>query len=241
MPLTEAQHAQLQEILRSTGVKSAQKLRTEAIAQGLPITHTDAKEAFSRDAHPATRQVLAPAQRPLGKSAAEAPGSRLQADLMDFSRNTDPKKNQGKRVALQVTDVFTRQAFTKALPSKKPAVVNEAFKELADKIPSLPKGYVVSTDRGDEFSGLDRALPKDGIHRAKDVNDRNALAVNDRTMQTLKQDLAHKVGEKGGGWAQHLDDVTKAYNARSNSAVGTTSRPSSRSKTTPGSSSTTRT
>ena len=34
------------------------------------------------------RQVLAPKPRSLGKSAAEGPNDRLQADLVDFSQNT---------------------------------------------------------------------------------------------------------------------------------------------------------
>ena len=34
------------------------------------------------------RQILAPKPRSLGKSAAEGPNDRLQADLVDFSQNT---------------------------------------------------------------------------------------------------------------------------------------------------------
>ena len=59
------------------------------------------------------RQVLAPKPRSLGKSAAEGPNDRL-ADLIDFSQNTRSRNKYG----LVVTDVFTREAATKALPSK---------------------------------------------------------------------------------------------------------------------------
>ena len=38
------------------------------------------------------RQVLAPKPRSLGKSAAEGPNDRLQADLIDFSQNTRSAK-----------------------------------------------------------------------------------------------------------------------------------------------------
>jgi hypothetical protein len=190
-------------------------LRAEAIARGIKITHKEAEEAFRRDEQPAARQVLAPARRPLGKSAAEAPAARLQADLMDFSSNTDRKKGS---YGLQITDVFTRKAYTKVLPDKNADTVTAAFKSLARKL-DLPQGYTVSTDEGFEFTGLNGNLPKGGIHVVKPKGDRNALAVNDRTMQTLKQDLAQKVGQTGKPWANHLAQVTKEYNDRTNSAV----------------------
>ena len=50
------------------------------------------------------RQVQAPRPRVLGKSAAEGPNDRLQADLIDFSQNTRGKTKYG----LVVMDVFTR-------------------------------------------------------------------------------------------------------------------------------------
>ena len=52
------------------------------------------------------RQVQAPRPRALGKSAAEGPNDRLQADLIDFSQNTRGKTKYG----LVVMDVFTREA-----------------------------------------------------------------------------------------------------------------------------------
>ena len=41
------------------------------------------------------RQVQAPRPRALGKSAAEGPNDRLQADLIDFSQNTRGKTKYG--------------------------------------------------------------------------------------------------------------------------------------------------
>ena len=62
------------------------------------------------------RQILAPKPRSLGKSAAEGPNDRLQADLVDFSQNTRGRNKYG----LVVTDVFTREVATKALSGRKP-------------------------------------------------------------------------------------------------------------------------
>ena len=68
------------------------------------MTVNRARDALRGDV---ARQVLAPKPRSLGKSAAEGPNDRLQADLIDFSQNTRSAK-----------DVFTREAVTRALPNK---------------------------------------------------------------------------------------------------------------------------
>ena len=65
------------------------------------------------------RQILAPKPRSLGKSAAEGPNDRLQADLVDFSQNTRGRNKYG----LVVQDVFTREIATKALPDKRAETV----------------------------------------------------------------------------------------------------------------------
>ena len=79
----------------------------------------------------------------------------------------------------------------------------------AEIIPDLVQeegNYVVTTDLGNEFQGLEAAL--------KDPSDRNATAVVDRAIQTLKKDLAGMVARRGGGWGEHVDEAAEAYNAR---------------------------
>ena len=51
------------------------------------------------------------------------------------------------------------------------------------------------------------------VHRQKRPEDRNATAVVDRTIQTLKKDLAGEVARQGGKWDDHVADATEAYNA----------------------------
>ena len=51
----------------------------------LDVTQAMGFEALKADVG---RQVQAPRPRALGKSAAEGPNDRLQADLIDFSHNT---------------------------------------------------------------------------------------------------------------------------------------------------------
>ena len=57
------------------------------------------------------------------------------------------------------------------------------------------------------------------MHRQKRPEDRNATAVIDRAIQTLKKDLAGEVARHGGGWGDHIDEVSEAYNARPHEAV----------------------
>ena len=81
----------------------------------------------------ASKQVLAPAYRSTGKSAAEGPNQRLQADLIDMSQNTRTKE----RFALMINDVYTREVRAKTLTNKRPETVNAAMREL---LPTLVEG-----------------------------------------------------------------------------------------------------
>ncbi|CAE7552339.1 unnamed protein product, partial [Symbiodinium sp. CCMP2456] len=55
---------------------------------------------------------------------------KLQADLIDFSQNT----KSANKVSLVVTDVFTREAVTRALPNKRADTVAQAAAELIPKL-----------------------------------------------------------------------------------------------------------
>ena len=161
------------------------------------------------------RQILAPKPRSLGKSAAEGPNDRLQADLVDFSQNTRGRNKYG----LVVQDVFTREIATKALPDKRAETVTRAAAEIIPDLVQEEGNYVVTTDLGNEFQGLEAALPGGAVHRQKDPSDRNATAVVDRAIQTLKKDLAGMVARRKGGWGEHVDEAAEAYNARPHQAV----------------------
>ena len=49
-----------------------------------------------------------------------------------------------------------------------------------------------------EFATLDRELPDEAVRRTKRPEDRNAMAVVDRGIQTLKKDLATRVASVHG-------------------------------------------
>ena len=199
----------LEQLARDFNVRDPRKLQQIArreFPDRRDLTAERARTALRSDV---ARQVLAPKPSNLGKSAAEGPDQRLQADLVDFSQNTRGPNRYG----LVVTDVFTREVATKALPNKQSGTVTQAAAEI---IPELVQGegnFVVTTDQGNEFRGLEGALPEPAVHREKLPSDRNATAVIDRAIQTLKKDLAGKVARDGGGWAEHVGEVTEAYNA----------------------------
>ena len=183
------------------------------------------------------RQVQAPRPRALGKSAAEGPNDRLQADLIDFSQNTRGKTKYG----LVVMDV-------EPLQNKNAETVGRATKRAAKELTGDDGNFVVTTDLGNEFATLDRELPAEAVHRTKRPEDRNAIAVVDRGIQTLKKDLATRVARKGGQWSDHraggrptTRGPTRRCTARPRTWRSSRPRSSGSCKTTPTSSSTTRT
>ena len=85
-------------------------------------------------------------------------------------------------------------------------------------VPDAP--IKVTTDKGGEFANLQGALP-DGklVHVTKQANDKNAISIVDRSIQTLKKDLAAEIADEGGRWDSKLEAVTNSYNARPHSAT----------------------
>ncbi len=161
-----------------------------------------------------SRQTMAPGARSTGKSAAEDMGRIFQSDLIDFSSNARSSDGK-KKYALVVQDVFTREINTKAIDDKKPGTVNQAFKDIVD----VPAGPIkVTTDKGGEFSNLEAALPdRKLIHVAKQANDKNAIAVIDRGIQTIKKDISADIADGGGRWDEKIEAVTNSYNDRPHS------------------------
>ena len=202
----------LRDLADDFNVRDPRKLYQLARQRDLDVTQAMAFEALKADVG---RQVQAPRPRALGKSAAEGPNDRLQADLIDFSQNTRGKTKYG----LVVMDVFTREAAVEPLQNKNAETVGRATKRAARELTGDDGNFVVTTDLGNEFATLDRELPADAVHRTKRPEDRNAIAVVDRGIQTLKKDLATRVARKGGQWSDHFEQTASAYNARPHETV----------------------
>jgi hypothetical protein len=157
-----------------------------------------------------SKQLLAPAPRSTGKSASEGLGRIFQADLVDFSQNSNGKDGVNK-YALMLVDVFSREVFSEPLPNKKPETVNKVFDQILD----VPAGQQtkVTTDKGGEFSRLNE---KAGVvHVTKAPSDPNGIAVLDRATQTVKKDIsADLIDGEYQYWDDALEPVVDAYNGR---------------------------
>ena len=141
----------LRDLADDFNVRDPRKLYRLARQRDLDVTQAMAFEALKADVG---RQVQAPRPRALGKSAAEGPNDRLQADLIDFSQNTRGKTKYG----LVVMDIFTREAAVEPLQNKNAETVGRATKRAAKELTGDDGNFVVTTDLGNEFATLDRGL-----------------------------------------------------------------------------------
>ena len=125
----------LRDLADDFNVRDPRKLYRLARQRDLDVTQAMAFEALKADVG---RQVQAPRPRALGKSAAEGPNDRLQADLIDFSQNTRGKTKYG----LVVMDVFTREAAVEPLQNKNAETVGRATKRAARELtgPGVARG-----------------------------------------------------------------------------------------------------
>ena len=169
-------------------LRDPRKLLQIAQRQGIAATSKLATEALAGDVG---RQVLRPPPRATGKAAATRPDSTLQADLIDFSNNLPPT-SKGNRYAVVLSDVFTRELRTAAVPSKDPETVAAVLKPMITNLTDGDQNYTLSTDKGAEFTRLD--LPAEAAHRLK--AGKQDLAVIDRGIQTLKKGLASKTAKQ---------------------------------------------
>ena len=206
----------LKALAEQYNVRSPAKLKQQALIEGVSVTFKEAQQALTDSTG---RQVFAPTRRPQGRSAAPDVNTRLQYDLIDYSSNTNAKRNQGQKYALVGIDVFSREIAAQPLPSKAPEVVNAALKKTQESLVGDAKNFTITTDLGAEFSKIEDVLPQEATWRHKTPEDRNAIAVLDRNMKTIKQDLSAKVATKGGDWSKELPKVVNAYNNRPHEAV----------------------
>ena len=95
-------------LLKKLKIRNASRLLQASKGKVPAATLEAAKAALETQA---SKQVLAPRYGSTGKSAAERPNERLQADLIDFSQNTRTKQ----KYVLKVQNVYTREVRAKAL------------------------------------------------------------------------------------------------------------------------------
>jgi len=159
-----------------------EKLVQAARRKGLRLTREKASRFIKAQS---VAQIYAPSPASVGAVAARHIDSNWQADLVDLSQ-LPSDENDGHRYFLLCTNVFNRRCFAEPLKTKSPPEVAASMRKILSRAPAKPE--IVSCDAGGEFSGMFEALLEgEGIVlKTKDPEDRNALAVVDRTIMTIK-------------------------------------------------------
>ena len=169
----------------------------------------------------AEAQVFAKAPGSKGKITAPNAGARWQLDLIDYKGSPD----KGNTVALVVIDVFSRELWAEALPSKEPRVVAAAFERILGKgarrrskgAQAVPNE--VSHDAGTEWSGPFKALlEKHGIASTQKTS-LNSLAIVDAAINGLKTTMKKELGAGNPSWSSALPKAVAAHNKNSHGGL----------------------
>ena len=190
------------------GITSRQ-LFIKAVKEGIGVSRANVENFVKSRGE---QQVFQQRKASQGETAPRDETSEFQMDLIDYKQS---KSGKFKNI-LVLVKVFTREVFLKATTGKKGDAVARALTELLNRAGPVK---VISSDQGLEFINLpvSRLLERRNIvHRIKDKGDRNALAVTDRLIQTLKQRLSKALTAKNkSSWDQELKNVENAYNSTS--------------------------
>ena len=121
--MDQQQIIELQQLADELNIRDPRKLYQAAVRREYrEVSLEQPKRALRGDV---ARQLLAPAPRSTGKSAASEPDKVLQLDLIDFSQNA--RSASGARYALLLIDVYTRELAAELLVTKNPTEVNRAL------------------------------------------------------------------------------------------------------------------
>ena len=145
----------LKDLANDKNIRDARKLYQYAKAQGMNfVTQKMAMAALKGSVQ---RQVLAPAPSGKGHFASSKPGPDIQADLIDFSKNTS-QKNEHK-YAVVGADVFKRKVAIEPAQAKTAATVRRAMRNIlkelnADEDDEERRPALIRTDKKNEFASL---------------------------------------------------------------------------------------
>ena len=183
----------------------AKALFTKALKQNIPVNRAVVQDFVARKGD----QQIFQQRKPSDGETAPRDDKEAQMDLIDMkAMKSGPFKN-----ILILVNVFTRKAYMKALTNKTPEVVGRALQTLLDRAGPLK---VISHDQGNEFKGkVEKLLDNRGIaSRLKATGDRNALAVVDRTIQTIRTKLAKALTVKNKAqWNTEIKKIEDSYNS----------------------------
>lgn len=142
---------------------------------------------------------------------AKRPYSRLQIDLVDFSKLAHHNSNY--RYVLTCIDVFSKMAWVQPLKNKEASTVWAALASILDSLPQKPT--IVQSDNGGEFkSQVSEGLKQKGIKQvfssAYHPQSQGAIERWNATLKNmLKRYFAQNSTKK---WLDTIDDIVDNYN-----------------------------
>ena len=188
---------------QNPGIGSKQ-LYIKALKDGLDVNKRVVEDFHKRQGD---KQVFQQRKTPNGETAPKDE-SEAQVDLIDMKAFPS---GIYKHIIILV-NVFTRKAYLKPITKKTPDVVERGLKTILDRAGPLK---VISSDQGIEWSGkVAKLLENRNIaHRLKATGDRNAIAVVDRTIQTIRTKLSKVLTKKNKTrWDSEIQNVQDSYN-----------------------------
>lgn len=206
----------LQDLWEENRYASAAALHAFARRESIDVSLADVRQFLQRVSTTANREVFhIPKQE--GRAFARSPFEEVKVDLMDRQARPAP---DGSKYVLVAQDAFTRQVFSENLPDKNASTAARAFDRVLDRMPQKPE--TVLTDLGTEFKGpFEDSLERRGIvHKDKAPDDYGAFASIDRTIRTLKKQVALR-GQDGVPWHTAITQAVRDYNKTPHAATGT--------------------
>ena len=169
-----------------------------------------------RPRRPTGPAKLTPPNLRQGRVPAADIDDRWMADLADLTAQPSVESGVSSSTPFQyilvVLNVFSKQLWVRALRTKTPGAVTDAFQEIlhGQTTPSR-----LDTDAGSEFTGPFVKLleEKDIWHVIKDTQDANTLSPIDSAIGTLKRAIFRRVvADKDSDWASSLQRTVDGYN-----------------------------
>ena len=142
-----------------------------------------------------------------------------QADLIDMS--AIKKENKGMTFLLTCIDLFSRQAYARAIKTKRPIDVIKAFKQILKQASSSPT--FLHTDRGSEFTSkaFQECLNKQSIKWYSTYNQEIKASLVERFHRTLKNRMFRYFTAKNTlHYLKVLPELLSAYNKRQHRTLG---------------------
>ena len=193
------------QVFEELNFPSAPLLKQALRQRGISFTSRAVDELVKREA---SRQVQAPAPQPTGKVAADRLHDVWFADLIDL---TAAPTDDGEKYILVAQDVFSREIWTRALKSKRPADTQAAFEDILREAGRTPENLV--TDKGGEFEAGFRSFAEERGIKVRVKSSMRHISTLDSAIGSLKRAMARDARRaKTDDWAERLDKVTDGQN-----------------------------